>query len=586
MKGRGWNEVRHRLSILVFLSLLGAALSSSALGDPARENAVAVIIGNQTYLGETPDVDFAHNDADAFRRFVVENLRFDEANVIYHHDASLATLTAIFGNERTPEGQLYQWADGEEGEVIVYYSGHGVPDDEGRSYLLPVDGDPNFAEAVGYPLELLYANLAHIDAPSITVILDTCFSGRSPAGLLLAGRGVMPTPRDVAVPSKFVRLAAAGPSQIARWDTARGHGLFTAHLLDAIAGNADRVPYGNNDGLVTLSETEAYLVRTVQRASRRQFSEDQTPIVEGADDFVLAALPQQLTQPPQPPAPLPMNSGAVELAFWAAIEDSGDPRQFEAYLAKYPEGEFASIAHLKIERLTTNEVASVVVPPTVEIAVQPMNLQLVALRNANVRGGPSTEFDKVGRLSVGDDVIVTGKVEGRDWYRIALAEGKEAYIWSPLVGEVSQPRPDAAADPSLAMWALIEDSELSADFESFLSQYPNSPMAEIASIRLDELRRVAAIAQDPMPLHDGDSVSDLHAKGVTAFQKGEYRDAVDLFRVAASHGYPAAQFRVGTLYMYGRGVAMDEKKAMELFSTAADAGHPYAKSLADLLRAR
>ena len=33
---------------------------------------VAVIIGNKTYKGRTPAVEFAHNDADAMKRFVVE----------------------------------------------------------------------------------------------------------------------------------------------------------------------------------------------------------------------------------------------------------------------------------------------------------------------------------------------------------------------------------------------------------------------------------------------------------------------------------------------------------------------------------
>jgi hypothetical protein len=39
---------------------------------------------------------------------------------------------------------------------------------------------------------------------------------------------------------------------------------------------------------------------------------------------------------------------AIELAFWEAIEDAGDPHLFAAYLEKYPDGEFAVIARARL----------------------------------------------------------------------------------------------------------------------------------------------------------------------------------------------------------------------------------------------
>ncbi len=39
----------------------------------------------------------------------------------------------------------------------------------------------------------------------------------------------------------------------------------------------------------------------------------------------------------------------VELAFWNSIGNSSDPRQYREYLAKYPQGKFASLAKLKLE---------------------------------------------------------------------------------------------------------------------------------------------------------------------------------------------------------------------------------------------
>ena len=42
---------------------------------------------------------------------------------------------------------------------------------------------------------------------------------------------------------------------------------------------------------------------------------------------------------------------AVELAFWDLIKDSKDPAEFDAYLDKYPEGNFVSLAKARLERL-------------------------------------------------------------------------------------------------------------------------------------------------------------------------------------------------------------------------------------------
>ncbi len=74
-------------------------------------------------------------------------------------------------------------------------------------------------------------------------------------------------------------------------------------------------------------------------------------------------------------------------------------------------------------------------PPAKEFTIVEADLTMRALKNANVRAGPSTAETKVGALSEGSAVNVTGEVEGRDWYRVALADGAEGYVWRPLLSE-------------------------------------------------------------------------------------------------------------------------------------------------------
>ena len=78
-------------------------------------------------------------------------------------------------------------------DVFVYYSGHGAPDLENASlsggqtgaYFVAHDTDPNYAAQTGYSLDQFYKGLDALEAKSVTVVLDACFSGGSDAGMLI-----------------------------------------------------------------------------------------------------------------------------------------------------------------------------------------------------------------------------------------------------------------------------------------------------------------------------------------------------------------------------------------------------------------
>ena len=72
-----------------------------------------------------------------------------------------------------------------------------------------------------------------------------------------------------------------------------------------------------------------------------------------------------------------------------------------------------------------------------EPVVEALAKEMVALTNTNVREGPGVEFDKVSTFSRGSSVQVTGHTD--DWYRVALADGAEAYVFKELLGERAAP---------------------------------------------------------------------------------------------------------------------------------------------------
>ena len=215
---------------------------------PANNHAVAVIIGNKTYGGKIPIVDFAHNDAAAMKRFVTKVLGYLDSNVIDLRDATGTQIEAVLGSKDIHEGKLFDWIRPGESDVLVFYSGHGVPGlRDKRPYLLPVDGDPNRAEITGYSVDVLYSNLAKIPAKSVTVFLDACFSGESPKGMILrAASGISVTAKLPRTQEALTILTAARGDQLASWDEEAGHGLFTKHLLEGLyqpveKGAIDRV---------------------------------------------------------------------------------------------------------------------------------------------------------------------------------------------------------------------------------------------------------------------------------------------------------------------------------------------------------
>lgn len=252
---------------------------------------VAVIIGNRDYGDGVPEVTFAHNDADAVRRFVVTALGFSDDNVIDLRDATLLDLQQVFGNEKSHRGQLWRWVRPRESDVVVYYSGHGVPGlHDKRQYLLPVKTDPNTAEIGGYALETLYENLSKLEARSVRVYLDTCFSGKSQGGPLMRNGSGLSIPVDAASDTALTVVTAARSDQLASWDEKARQGLFTRFLLEGLEGAADHSKYGQADGRVTLQEIDLYLNRDMSYWAKRYYGREQNATVSGNMQDVLARL--------------------------------------------------------------------------------------------------------------------------------------------------------------------------------------------------------------------------------------------------------------------------------------------------------
>ena len=157
------------------------------------------------------------------------------------------------------------------GKAIVYYAGHGIPNESDLSaYLLPVDGignDPGSA----YSLKDLYDKLSSVEAQSITIFLDACFSGsKREDGMLASARGVALKAKPSAPKGNMIVFSAAQGDETAYPYNDKQHGMFTYFLLKKLQ---------ETKGDVSLGDLSDYLTEEVGRQSFIKNNKMQTPTV-------------------------------------------------------------------------------------------------------------------------------------------------------------------------------------------------------------------------------------------------------------------------------------------------------------------
>jgi hypothetical protein len=249
-----------------------------------RPDAMAVVIGNKNYT-KTKPVDYALNDAFSMRNYLVEVLGFEDGNIIYQTDANLDDFYTIFGKENG-RGMLADRVKKDISDVFVFYSGHGAPElgsgGENKGYIVPVTCNPNYVAAGGYALETLYGNLEKLQAKSLTVVLDACFSG---ADLIEQASPMVIKPKFPALKTAVV-LASSKETELSNWYAEEQHGMFTYFFLKAIQNKEQSD--ANKDAKLTLEEIYNYVSHQsigVPYYSRRLFGSqrEQNPMLLGKD---------------------------------------------------------------------------------------------------------------------------------------------------------------------------------------------------------------------------------------------------------------------------------------------------------------
>ncbi len=209
-----------------------------------HEYRYALIIGNEDYsshqvdLSEEANVEFARNDASAFKEYALNVLGIPAENIIFLLDATTGQM-----NQAISKANLIIKNTRGKADFFVYYAGHGLPDEQTReAYIMPVDVSGKNANE-GFALKNMYQKLTEYPSQKITVFIDACFSGGARNQGLLASRGVKVNPKENPLSGNLVVFSASSGEQSSLPFNEKEHGFFTYYLLKKLQETSGVISY-------------------------------------------------------------------------------------------------------------------------------------------------------------------------------------------------------------------------------------------------------------------------------------------------------------------------------------------------------
>ncbi len=156
--------------------------------------------------------------------------------------------------------------------LLLYFSGHGIRDDQGRLFLAMTDTDSSMLDATAISAEFITRQMDNSRSKRQVLILDCCNSGAFASGMKAAtGTGMGTGSAFEGAGYGRVVLTASDATQFA-WegDKIIGQGttnsLFTHFLVKGLEGEADT----NGDSIITVDELYDYAYGEIVKRTPKQ----------------------------------------------------------------------------------------------------------------------------------------------------------------------------------------------------------------------------------------------------------------------------------------------------------------------------
>lgn len=232
-------------------------------------NTFALIIANEEYE-MAGNVEMATNDGLAVKEYLSKTFGLTAKQILYYPNATYGKMSKAIRDVKS----IAQAYDGKI-NLIVYYAGHGIPDNATKdAYIMPVDADGS-DPSVCYSLRKLYDELDKMHLNQCVVLLDACFSGAKRDGnMIVAARGVAIKANKEKPSGTTIIMSATSDEQTAFAYEEQKHGLFTYYLLKY---------FQTTKGRVSLGGLADYLTTNVSKQSVLINGKKQTPTVIVSD---------------------------------------------------------------------------------------------------------------------------------------------------------------------------------------------------------------------------------------------------------------------------------------------------------------
>jgi uncharacterized caspase-like protein/formylglycine-generating enzyme required for sulfatase activity len=315
------------MKLLIILLAVWLGIASAA--EPQRnltvdssgtaEKRVALVIGNAAY--KSGPLANPVNDA----RAMAKRLRSLGFDVLLRENLKQREIGGVYREFRS------KIVPG--GVALVFYAGHGVQF-KGQNYFPATDADISSEEDV--PLQSLNLgnlldNMEEAKAGVSLVFLDAC--------------------RD----NPFARRFRSGSRGLAKVEAASGTLIHYATRPGSVASDGEGRNGTYTEALLAqMSEPDIPVELMLKRVANNVVAKTQgkqEPWVEGSlrgDFYFRSAARATSSAAPQPAVPVDLT--AVEISFWESIKSSTDADDFQAYLDKYPNGQFIALAERRVKK--------------------------------------------------------------------------------------------------------------------------------------------------------------------------------------------------------------------------------------------
>ncbi len=234
-------------------------------------NTFALIIANENYQ-DVMQVENALNDGEIMAQYCQKTLGIPNSNIHLVKDATL-------NNIKREVNLMRQIADAYDGEAsfIVYYAGHGIPDEKtNQAYLMPIDGFSSDLTTC-YSISDFYNAFGDIPTQQTIIFIDACFSGSARGDeMLYAARGVKIKAKPGTPTGNTVVISSAQGDETAYPYSEQNHGLFTYFILKKLK---------ESNGDITLGALFDYVKDNVRKKSLVANGKSQTPMVTSAREI-------------------------------------------------------------------------------------------------------------------------------------------------------------------------------------------------------------------------------------------------------------------------------------------------------------